>query len=156
MVGHGLYRTARHQESQQAAALCGGRVDAIAFVAANPVPVVQEATFSCAARLLPLDQKFTNMIIEHHPYYVPATVPGGVYPNNPQSTPTIGVRGVVVASVATPDELAYEVTRTVFKNVAELVPCISLLPMSLPTRCSISACSRRSIRVPRGTTGRPA
>ena len=35
-------------------------------------------------------------------------------------TPTIGVRGVVVASVATPDELAYEVTRTVFKNVAEL------------------------------------
>ena len=108
------------RSSQQAAALCGGRVDAIAFVAANPVPVVQEATFSCAARLLPLDQKFTNMIIEHHPYYVPATVPGGVYPNNPQPTPTIGVRGVVVASAATPDELVYEVTRTVFKNVAEL------------------------------------
>ena len=33
------------RSSQQAAALCGGRVDAIAFVAANPVPVVQEATF---------------------------------------------------------------------------------------------------------------
>ena len=108
------------RSSQQAAALCGGRVDAIAFVAANPVPVVQEATFSCAARLLPLDQQFTNMIIEHHPYYVPATVPGGVYPNNPQPTPTIGVRGVVVASAATPDELVYEVTRTVFKNVTEL------------------------------------
>src|SRR5215213_2804539 len=108
------------RSSLQAAALCAGRVDAVAFVAANPVPVMQEATFACAARLVPLDQQFARQIIERHPYYVPAVVPGGLYRNNPQPTPTIGVRGVVVASDTTPDELVYEVTRAVFKNVAEL------------------------------------
>ena len=106
--------------SQQTAALCGGRVDAIAFVAANPVPAMQEATFACATHLLPLDQQFIRTMIERHRYYVPAIVPGGLYPNNPQPTPTIGVRGVVAATVATPDELVYEITRTVFENVAEL------------------------------------
>ena len=108
------------RSSQQAAALCGGRVDAIAFVAANPVPVMQEATFACAARLVPLDQQFARQIIERHPYYVPAVVPGGLYRNNPEPTPTIGVRGVVVASDTTPDELVYEVTKAVFENIAEL------------------------------------
>ena len=60
-----------------------GRVDAVAFVAANPVPVIQEATFTCDARFVPLDQEFARAMVERYPYYVPAAIPGGLYPNNP-------------------------------------------------------------------------
>jgi uncharacterized protein len=108
------------RSSLQAAALCTGRVDAVAFVAANPVPVMQEATFACAARFVPLDQEFARLMTERHPYYVAATVPGGLYPNNPEPTPTIGVRGVVISSTATPDDVVYEVTRAVFAHILEL------------------------------------
>jgi uncharacterized protein len=106
--------------SQQAVALCAGRVDAVAFVAANPVPVIQDATFTCAARFVPLEQAFADAMVARHPYYVRAAIPGGLYPNNPDPTPTIGVRGVVVASATSPDDVVYEVTRTVFERVAEL------------------------------------
>jgi TRAP transporter TAXI family solute receptor len=106
--------------SLQAQALCGGRVDAVAFVAANPVPVIQDAAFACAGRFVPLDQAFADDMVARHPYYVPAAIPGGLYPNNPDPTPTIGVRGILVASTATPDEIAYTVTRTVFEHLAEL------------------------------------
>lgn len=106
--------------SLQASALCAGRVDAISFVAANPVPVMQEATFSCRARFISLDQEFARQLIESHPYYVPAAVPGGLYPNNPDPVPTIGVRAVVVTSSSTPDDVVYQVTKTVFENLAEL------------------------------------
>ncbi|MGD9511487.1 MAG: TAXI family TRAP transporter solute-binding subunit, partial [Geminicoccaceae bacterium] len=54
------------RSSLQARALCRGRVDAVAFVAANPVPVMQEATFACAARLVPLDQEFTRLMTERY------------------------------------------------------------------------------------------
>jgi TRAP transporter TAXI family solute receptor len=106
--------------SLQASALCAGRVDAIAFVAANPVPVMQEATFSCRARFVPLDQDFASALIERHPFYVPAKVPGGLYQNNPDPVPTIGVRAIVVASTATPDEVVYQITKTVFEHLQEL------------------------------------
>lgn len=107
------------RSSLQAQALCANRVDAVAFVAANPVPVMQEATFACSARLVPLDQDFARQMIERYPYYVPAVVPGGVYPNNPDPTPTIGVRGIVIAGADLPDEIAYAVTRTLFTRLPE-------------------------------------
>lgn len=107
------------RSSLQAQALCGGLVDAVAFVAANPVPVMQEATFVCAARLVPLDREFASSMIEKNRAYVPAVVAGGVYPNNPDPTPTIGVRGVVIASADLPDEIAYIVTRTLFTRMPE-------------------------------------
>jgi TRAP transporter TAXI family solute receptor len=106
--------------SLQANALCAGRVDAISFVAANPVPVMQEATFACKSRFVPLDQEFARALIERYPYYVPAEIPAGLYPNNPDPVSTIGVRAVLVASAATPDDVVYEVTRTVFENLPEL------------------------------------
>jgi uncharacterized protein len=105
--------------SLQAQALCGGQVDAVAFVAANPVPVMQEATFACAARLVPLDAAFARQMTAGNPAYAMATVPGGLYPNNPDPTLTIGVRGIVIASADLPDDVAYEVTRTVFAHLAE-------------------------------------
>ena len=106
--------------SLQAQALCSGRVDAVAFVAANPVPVIQDAAFTCAARFVPLDQQFAREMIERHPYYVEAEVPGGLYRNNPEPTPTIGVRGIVIASVATPADAVYTITRSVFEHLPEL------------------------------------
>jgi TRAP transporter TAXI family solute receptor len=107
------------QSSLQAVALCRGLVDAAAFVAANPAPVLQEATFACDARFVPLDLEFVRSMVERYPYYTPAVVPGGLYPNNPAPVPTVGLRAVVVASAGTPDEVVHAVTRTVFENLAE-------------------------------------
>jgi TRAP transporter TAXI family solute receptor len=80
---------------------------------------MQEATFACAARLVPLDQDFTRTMIERYPYYLAAVVPGGLYPNNPDPTPTIGVRGIVIAGTDLPDEIAYAVTKTLFTQLPE-------------------------------------
>ena len=105
--------------SLQARALCAGKVDAIAFVAANPVPVMQEATFACAARFVPVEDAFARMMVARHPYYVAAEVPGALYPNNPEPTPTIGVHGVVIANADASEELVYAVTRAVFAHLRE-------------------------------------
>ncbi|MEK0083626.1 TAXI family TRAP transporter solute-binding subunit [Benzoatithermus flavus] len=108
------------KSSLQAAALCRGDVDAIAVVGANPSPSLQEATHACNARFVPISFAFAQAMIERHPYYVSALIPGGLYPNNPNPTETVGVRATLVAPAGTPDEVVYEVTRAVFDNLAEL------------------------------------
>ena len=109
-----------YRSALQAQALCRRRIDAAAFIGANPSGAVQEATFNCAARLLPIEPALIGSLTKHYPFYVPAVIPAGTYPNNPAPVRTIGVRATLVASRATSDELVYEVTRTVFENLAEL------------------------------------
>lgn len=104
----------------QAAALCRGTVDAIAVVGANPSPSLQEATFACNARFVPINLAFASAMIEQGPYYVPALIPGGLYPNNPMPTETVGVRATLVAPAGTPDDVVYEVTRAVLDHLPEL------------------------------------
>lgn len=104
----------------QAEALCGDRTDAIVYVAANPSPEMQDATFSCQARLVPIAEEFARAMTGRYPYYVPASVPAGIYRNNPDPVPTIGIRATLVAARDTPEDVVYEVTRAVLDHLEEL------------------------------------
>jgi uncharacterized protein len=53
------------------------------------------------------------------PYYAKATIPGGLYPNNPQATQTYGVLATLVASAKIPAESVYIVVKQVFENFDE-------------------------------------
>ena len=53
------------------------------------------------------------------PYYATATIPGGLYPNNPNATQTYGVLATVVASAKAPAESVYQVVKAVFDNFDE-------------------------------------
>jgi TRAP transporter TAXI family solute receptor len=104
----------------QADALCRGRTDAIVFVAGNPSGGMQDATFTCDARLVPIADAFVRAVGTRFPYYVPAVIPGGTYRNNPEPVPTLGVRATLVAARDTPDEVVYEVTKVVLDHLDEL------------------------------------
>ena len=52
-------------------------------------------------------------------YYAKATIPGGLYPNNPQATETYGVLATFVSSSKTPNETIYAVVKAVFDNFDE-------------------------------------
>ena len=60
-----------------------------------------------------------DKLVEAKPYYAKVTIPGGLYPNNPQPTPTYGVLATIVASAKTPPDTIYAVTKAVFDNFDE-------------------------------------
>ncbi len=60
-----------------------------------------------------------DKLLEGKPYYAKATIPGGLYPNNPQPTETYGVLATVVATSKTPAETVYQVVKSVFDNFEE-------------------------------------
>jgi TRAP transporter TAXI family solute receptor len=127
---------------QQAAALAGGRVDAIVFTVGHPSGEIYDATKSTAARLVPITGPTVERLIADYPYYAKAMIPGGLYRGNDSATPTFGVRATLVTTAATPDDLVYLVVKSVFENFEQfnsLHPALANLDRREMARAALTA-----------------
>jgi hypothetical protein len=100
-------------------ALCDGKIDGFLFTVGHPSANIQDPTTACGARLVPLTGPAVDKLVADKPFYAKATIPGGLYPNNPQATATYGVLATVVASSKTPADVVYTVVKQVFDNFDE-------------------------------------
>jgi len=100
-------------------ALCDGKIDGFFYGVGHPSANIQDPTTSCGAQLVPLTGPAVDKLMEGKPYYAKVTIPGGLYPNNPNPTPTFGVLATVVASTKTPPDTVYQVVKSVFDNFEE-------------------------------------
>ncbi len=100
-------------------ALCDGKIDGFYYAVGHPSANIQDPTTSCGAKLVSLTGPAIDKLVAEKPYYAKVTLPGGLYPNNPQAVNTYGVLATVVASAKTPPETVYQVTKAVFDNFDE-------------------------------------
>jgi uncharacterized protein len=100
-------------------ALCDGKIDGFFYAVGHPSANIQDPTTTCGAKLVSLTGPAIDKLMAGKPYYAKATIPGGLYPNNPQPTETYGVLATVVASSKTPTETVYQVVKAVFDNFEE-------------------------------------
>jgi hypothetical protein len=100
-------------------ALCDGKIDGFFYGVGHPSANIQDPTTICGAKLVSLTGPAVDKLVKDRPYYAVATIPGGMYPNNPQATTTFGVQATVVSSAKVPAEVVYAVTRSVFENLDE-------------------------------------
>lgn len=99
-----------------AKALCNGTIDAMLFTAGHPNGLIQEVTSNCAGQLIPVEGPEVDALLKDSPYYARTAIPGGMYQNNPQNTPTFGVRATLVTTAGEDEEAVYELTKAVFEN----------------------------------------
>ena len=100
-------------------ALCDGKIDGFYYAVGHPSANIQDPTTSCGAKLVSLSGPVIDKLVAEKPYYAKVTLPGGLYPNNPQPINTYGVLATVVASSKTPADTVYQVTKAVFDNFDE-------------------------------------
>ncbi|MET0310454.1 MAG: TAXI family TRAP transporter solute-binding subunit [Burkholderiaceae bacterium] len=100
-------------------ALCDGKIDGFYYAVGHPSANIQDPTTSCGAKLVSLSGAAVDKLVAEKPYYAKVSLPGGLYPNNPQPTTTYGVLATVVVSAKTPPETVYQVTKAVFDNFDE-------------------------------------
>lgn len=100
-------------------ALCDGKIDGFFYAVGHPSANIQDPTTSCGAKLVSLEGPAIDKLLADKPYYAKATIPAGLYPNNPQATNTYGVLATVVVSAKTPADTVYAVTKAVFDNFDE-------------------------------------
>lgn len=99
-----------------AKALCEGKIDAMVFTAGHPNGLIQELTSDCGAQLVPVEGAEIDTLLKNNPYYARTAIPGGMYKNNPQNTPTFGVRATIVTRADEDEEVVYQLTKAVFEN----------------------------------------
>jgi hypothetical protein len=69
------------------------------------------------ADLLPLD---APRIMKKYPWYYPYTVPAGTYPNQAGEVRTVAVANILMARADLPDDLAYNLVKSLYEGKAEL------------------------------------
>jgi TRAP transporter TAXI family solute receptor len=94
-----------------------GQIDAVAFVMAIPTSYVMDLETSHEVRLVGMDRKEVEMICEAKPYYTPAIIPAGTYKHEPEDVDTALLWTFGVADKDIPDEVAYNIVKSVYENL---------------------------------------
>lgn len=114
---HSFTRATEMKPNDAAQALCAGKIDAMVFTAGHPNGLVQEVTANCDAVLVPVEGKEVDRILANHAYYAHTVIPGSMYKNNAQETPTFGVKATLVTTAKMDNDAVYRLTKAVFDNL---------------------------------------
>lgn len=123
-------------------ALCDGKIDGFFYAVGHPSANIQDPTTICGARLVSLTGPAVDALLKDRPYYAMATIPGGMYPNNPNPTTTYGVQATVISSAKVPADVVYTIVKTVFDNLDEfkkLHPALANLKPEEMVKAGLSA-----------------
>ncbi len=104
------------KSSEQSAALCDGKVDAIIFTVGHPNGSIKEATTSCDSKLIPVDNDQIRALVDDNAFYAMATIPGGMYQGTDDDVTTFGVGATFVTSDKVDADVVYEITKAVFED----------------------------------------
>jgi TRAP transporter TAXI family solute receptor len=100
-------------------ALCDGKIDGFFYAVGHPSANIQDPTTTCGAKLVSLTGPAVDKLVADKPYYAKATIPAGLYPNNPDAAQTYGVLATVVTSTKVPADTVYQMVKAVFDNFDE-------------------------------------
>ena len=100
-------------------ALCDNKIDGFFYGVGHPSANIQDPTTACGAKLVSLTGPAVDALVNKSPYYAYATIPGGMYANNPEPTKTYGVLATLVTSAKVPADTVYIITKAVFDNFDE-------------------------------------
>ncbi|MCA0422674.1 MAG: TAXI family TRAP transporter solute-binding subunit [Proteobacteria bacterium] len=100
-------------------ALCDNKIDGFYYGVGHPSANIQDPTTACGAKLISLTGPVVDKLVAEKPYYAKASIPGGLYANNPNATQTYGVLATLVASSKVPDDSVYALVKSVFDNFDE-------------------------------------
>ncbi len=104
------------KSSEQAAALCDGKVDAIVFTVGHPSGTIKEATTSCDSVLIDVDNAESRKLASDNDYYAMASIKGGTYTGTDRDVTTFGVGATFISSTAADEETIYQMVKAVFDN----------------------------------------
>jgi len=102
--------------SEQAQALCDKKIDVIIYVVGHPNSSIKEASSACRTTLVNVTGPKISKLINTHPYYESADIPGDMYRGSPNTTETFGVGATIVTTTDLPEHIAYEMVKAVFEN----------------------------------------
>lgn len=130
------------KSSEQSAALCDNKIDAMIFTVGHPNGSIQEASTSCESKLVNVDNDVIRKLAADNDYYAMVTIPGGMYKGTDNDVTTFGVGATFVASTKTSDDVVYAIVKAVFEDMRrfkKMHPAFGNLDPALMIKNNLSA-----------------
>ena len=99
--------------------MCANTLDASLMIVGHPSKMVDTQLKTCRLTLVPVTGAGIEALVAAKPYYVQGTIPAADY-GQPADTPTFGGRTTLVTSADVPDEVVYQFTMAIMKNLDKL------------------------------------
>ncbi|AMM54255.1 TAXI family TRAP transporter solute-binding subunit [Pyrococcus kukulkanii] len=107
--------------SQAAQALKLGQIDAAVIVSGAPTPAITQIATTTPVRVLPIpDDILQKLKSQGYIFYVRQILPKNTYKGMTEDTPTVAVKAILVVSADLPEDVVYQMTKTLFDNVDQL------------------------------------
>lgn len=120
LKAHGIAEsglTAEYLKSGPAASrLQRGELDAFFLVAGVPTNVIVDLILDGTARLIPVEGKAVDKLLERHPYLTRTPIPADTYRPDDPEIPTIGVGAQWIVSAGMPEERAHAICRALWND----------------------------------------
>ncbi|MEL6479187.1 MAG: TAXI family TRAP transporter solute-binding subunit [Pseudomonadota bacterium] len=110
-----LKLAAEMKSAETGQAVCDNKIDAYFWLVGHPSALTQESLATCDAVLVNATGEAIEKLVADNPYYRTATIPAGMYGDNPDIQ-TFGVGATFVSSASVPDDVVYTVVKAVFEN----------------------------------------
>jgi TRAP transporter TAXI family solute receptor len=109
--------------AESANALKDGKIDAFFWVGGLPTAAVTDvgATPGVKIRLIDTAEFVDKMNAKYSPIYSKGVIPAKTYPGQDKDSPVAVVQNILVASASMPDDVAYNIVKTLMEKKAELV-----------------------------------
>lgn len=127
---------------EMANALCSNRIDLMVYIVGHPSSAIREVTSHCDSRLISLEARQVEHLVQRYPYYRSVLLPGGQYAGNPADVLTFGMAATLVTSAQTSEDQVYRLVRAVFENFevfSRLHPAFAGLDKQAMTQASLTA-----------------
>ncbi|MBA7500130.1 hypothetical protein ES704_02883 [subsurface metagenome] len=92
-------------------------LDAFWTTIGYPGSSVIDIAYKREINLVPFSDKEIETVIEKYPYYVKATIPGGVYKGVEKDTQTLACMAIWVVDADIDEEIVYQITKALWNNV---------------------------------------
>lgn len=106
--------------NETADALANGDIDAGFWSVGAPTSSILNLATTQSIRMIPLSAAEMDAAVGANPIFARTTLGAGVYAGVEAPVSVVGVPNVLVVSSEMEDDLAYQITRAMFENIAEL------------------------------------
>jgi TRAP transporter TAXI family solute receptor len=103
-----------------AALMKDGHIDCYMAVTSCPQATIIDLNFRPGVRFLGVDEEHMKKIHEMEPGLMPTVIPKTAYKGMTEDVPTVGTVTEIVASADLPDDLAYEIVKTLYAHWDDL------------------------------------
>ncbi len=111
----------KHQSDLRAGdaanALCRGEIDAMIYISSHPSALTKQVLTKCKAQLADISGPAIDRLVSQSSFYRPARILRGFY-NNRKDVHTFGVGATLVTNADVPEDIVYNVVKSVFDDLA--------------------------------------